>query len=161
MTRALLLTLTLHAHVAFPQTEWTADQREVVDAIEGYLKAWNDSDAEALASYCDVDCDRINARGTIWEGKDAILEHYTELFENAPDGVERSLSYEIFSVRLITSDVAVVDARYELRGAPTVPPRTIRGMNTVVLVKKDGRWLRAAHRQRIPFVLPANEGDGS
>ena len=140
--------------VAIADNGWSPQQQEVVTAVEGYLNAWNSGDAELPASFCDVACDRIDARGNIYEGRDGILDNYTRVFSKPPpSGVERFLSYEIFSVKFATPDVSVVDANYALRGAPTDPPLTVRGMNTVVLVNKDGRWLRFAHRQRIPILV--------
>jgi len=145
-------TLLLRPIPAFAQDQWTPDQQEVVDAIEAYLEAWNQFDAQALASLCRADCDRIDARGNIYQGRDAILDHYTRVFaEPPPEGIVRSLSYEILSVRIVSPGVAIVDARYTLRSPPPMPDGApIHGMNTVVLVKTDGRWLRVAHRQRIP-----------
>lgn len=137
---------------AFAQDQWTPQQQEVVDAMEAYLEAWNRFDAQALASLCRADCDRIDARGNIYRGRDAILDHYTRVFADPPpEGIVRSLTYEIFSVRIVSPGVAIVDARYTLRSPPPMPEAApIHGMNTVVLVKTDGRWLRVAHRQRIP-----------
>lgn len=144
--------------LAWAQSQWNSDQQEVVDAIEGYLAAWNSFDAGKLASYCSEECDRIDARGNIYQGREEIRRHYTKVFAiPPPDGVQRELSYEIFSVRIIAPDVAVVDARYRLKSPPPRPSMTIEGMNTVVLVKKVGRWLRVAHRQRIPQKLPEEE----
>lgn len=146
------VTLMLGPIPAFAQDEWDPEQQEVVDAIEAYLEAWNQFDAQALASLCRADCDRIDARGNIYRGRDAILDHYSRVFAvPPPEGIVRSLTYEIFSVRIISPGVAIVDARYTLRSPPPMPEaEPIHGMNTVVLVKTDGRWLRVAHRQRIP-----------
>lgn len=141
--------------LAFAQTQWNQAQQEVVDAIEGYLAAWNSFDAEKLALFCDEDCDRIDARGNIYHGREEILRHYTKVFATPPpERVERKLTYDIFSVRIVAPGVAVVDARYTLQSPPPRPLLTIKGMNTVVLVKKEGRWLRVAHRQRVPRALP-------
>ncbi len=135
--------------------DWTAQQQEVVDAIEDYLDAWNRFDASALAAQCRDDCDRIDARGNVHSGREAILRHYARIFDNPPpDGVERSLSYEIASVRFATDDVAIVDARYTLESPPPFPYDTIEGFNTVVLVKGDAGWQRVAHRNWVPVTRP-------
>ena len=153
-------TLILRPIAALAQNQWTPEQQEVVEAIEAYLEAWNQFDAEALASRCRADCDRIDARGNIYQGRDAILDHYTRVFaEPPPEGIVRSLSYDIFSVRIVSPGVAIVDARYTLTSPPPMPEAApIHGMNTVVLVKTEGHWLRVAHRQRIP---PGTIDDGS
>jgi len=133
------------------QIDWSPEQQQVVDAIEGYLNAWNNSDAAKLASFCDKDYDRIDARGNIYHGREEILRHYTKVFATpSPEGVERRLKYELFSVRIVAPNTAIVDARYTVSGVGPEPSRTIEGMNTVVLIRKDDRWLRVAHRQRVP-----------
>lgn len=140
------------------QTNWSPEQQQVVDAIEGYLDAWNSSDAAKLASFCDEDYDRIDARGNVYHGREEILRHFTKVFATPPpEGVERRLKYEIFSVRIVAPNTAIVDARYTVSGVGPRPSRTIEGMNTVVLIRKDNRWLRVAHRQRIPFQVPENQ----
>ncbi|MDX1418629.1 MAG: SgcJ/EcaC family oxidoreductase [Rubricoccaceae bacterium] len=136
---------------AAAQEDWTPEQLDVLAAVHAYLDAWNRSDAHALAALCRADCDRIDARGNVYRGKDAIFEHYARVFASPPPpGVTRSLAYDVFSVRIVAPDVAIVDARYTLRSPPPRPDATIEGMNTVVLVRTDGRWLRVAHRQRVP-----------
>lgn len=159
-TVTLLLFLSV-CSFAQAQTRWNPEQQEVVAVIEGYLAAWNNSDAVKLMSFCDTDYDRIDARGNIYQGRESNLRHYTKVFSTPPDeGIERKLSYDIFSVRMLESNTAIVDARYTVSGVGPIPRRTIEGMNTVVLIKKQGQWLRVAHRQRIPFKLSDNENDG-
>jgi|GEM_PF-2724345 len=131
---------------------WTPEQREVVAAIEGYLRAWNDQDADQLLAFCDGVYDRIDARGNVYATREAVHESYRRSFARATSDLR--LSYEVLAVRLLTPEVAIVDASYDLEDAPAAPGLRVRGMNTVVLVKRDGRWLRAAHRQRIP-ITPA------
>lgn len=150
----LLLLLSLDPF-ASAQAQWDPVQQEVVDAIEGYLAAWNSFDADKLMAFCDEDYDRIDARGNLYRGRQENLRHYNKVFATPPpEGVERKLTYEIFSVRIVAPEAAVVDARYSVKGVGPRPSLTIDGMNTVVLIKREGRWLRVAHRQRIPVQLP-------
>lgn len=153
-TSVLLLSLSVGSLV-WAQPRWTPEQLQVVEAIEGYRSAWNSFDAARLVSFCDEDYDRIDARGNIYRGRDEILRHYTRVFASSPpEGVERKLTYDLISVRIVAPGTAVVDARYRVRGVGPRPRIPVEGMNTVVLIKKDGRWLRVAHRQRIPFKVP-------
>ena len=137
------------------QPELNPTEREVADTVLAHVDAWNAHDAERLSALCDEEFDRISARAFVINGREEFRAYYEDFFAGAPDGVERTLDYEIFSVRLITPDVAIVDARYVMTGAPTNPPRTVRGLNTTVLVKKNGRWLYAALRQSVP-ITPEN-----
>ena len=153
MIRALVSVIAfLVFHGVYPQSKWNEEEREVIEAIEGYLAAWNSQNADKLLSYCDTEYDRIDARGNIYASREEILESYTKLFATRPpEGVERKLTYDIFAVRILSPNTAIVDAWYEVKGVGPRPEVTINGMNTVVLVKKNGNWLRVAHRQRIPF----------
>lgn len=156
MTRFITLLLLFSTYfLTFGQSEWNPVQMEVVEAINGYLAAWNDFDAEKLASFCDEDYDRIDARGNVYQGREAILSHYSRVFATPPpEGVERKLTYDIFSVKIVSATLAIVDARYIVQGVGPHPARVINGMNTVVLIKKEGNWIRVAHRQRVPNHLP-------
>lgn len=157
-TFTLLLSLGLCSW-AWAQPQWTPEQLQVIEAIEGYRAAWNNFDAAKLASFCDVDCDRIDARGNIYRGREEILRHYSRVFATAPpEGVERKLEFDIISVRIVTPGTAVVDAHYRVQGVGPRPRIPVEGMNTVVLVKQAGQWLRVAHRQRIPVVVMQEEG---
>ena len=130
---------------------WSPEQREVVQAINAYSDAWNDGDAERMAALCTLDCDRIGGRGQKLEGRAGILEHYRTAFATPPpEGVTRSLAYEITSVRMVSDQLAIVDARYRVIGLGPIPDRPFEGLNTVVLVKENGKWLRTAHRNWIP-----------
>ena len=70
-------------------------------------------------------------------GQEAIREHYSHVFATPPPaGVERELSYDIFSVQLMTPTIAIVDAHYAVVGVGPRPNMPIKGMNTVVLIVK-------------------------
>lgn len=151
---AILIGMFFCSFMVIGQSNWNKTQQEVADAIEGYLNAWNNHDAKKLASFCDEDYDRIDARGNIYHGRDKIFQHYKKVFDSPlPENLERKLEYDIISIRIITPNVAIVDANYMVRGVGPKPSMVIKGMNTVVLVNKKGVWLRVAHRQRIPFKL--------
>lgn len=151
----VLLTVT-SSHAA--AQDWTPEQAEVVDAIRAYEKAWNDGDADAMAALCTSDCNRIGALGQRFEGKEGIRSHYKAFFATPlAEGIKRSLAYEITSVRMISDGVAIADANYRLVGLGPRSDLTVDGLNTVVLVKQDGKWLRTAHRNSSPHAPQALE----
>ncbi len=126
------------------------DEAQIRAQIQGYVDAFNRGDADFLASYVDANGTRINAAGRVLTGTGEIHSHYREAFSRAlPPGVRRKLSYEDITVGFITNDVAIVDARYEVIGVGPYPALTGRGRNSVVMVKRDGEWLRAAHRNHL------------
>ena len=127
------------------------DESRIRAEIQGYLEAWNAGDAERLASFYTEDADRANNRGDIFHGRAAILEHYRKVFAVPPTpDVERRLVYRQVAVRLVSAEAAVVDVRYEVSGISAEVDRSVHGRNTVFMVKQDGRWMRAAHRNSLP-----------
>jgi uncharacterized protein (TIGR02246 family) len=126
------------------------DEAQIRSEIDGYLNAWNAGDADALAAYYEVDGDRANNSGDVFRGRAAIRDHYRKVFSQSPPaGVERRLIYHDVGVRLLSLDAAVVDVDYEVSGVRAEVGFPVRGRNTVVLIKRDGRWMRAAHRNSL------------
>lgn len=150
--RAVIVALIASPTLASAQGS-ESDEAKIRSQIEGYVDAFNRGDADALASYVDANGTRINASGRIFNGRSEIHSHYREVFSVAPPrGVRRHLSYDDINVRFITDDVAIVDARYEASGVGPDPTLVGRGRNTVVMVKRNGEWLRAAHRNHLSIT---------
>lgn len=117
-----------------------------------YRSAWDAGDADALASYYYEDRDRSNNSGDVFRGRAAIRDHYRTVFSQPPPaGVERELIYHDVGVRVVSPDAAVVDVLYEVSGIRAEVDFSVRGRNTVVMIKRDGRWMRAAHRNSVPI----------
>jgi uncharacterized protein (TIGR02246 family) len=145
----LLSTLTIPA-ASLAQAP-ASDEVIIRKQIEEWEAAWNQGDARAIADLYDEDADRTYAHGITRSGKSQIHDLYREAFSaDLPDDVEQRLSLEILSVRLLTGDVAVVDYAYHATGIPIAPYLTVDGRSTVVMVKRDGTWLRSAQRNWIP-----------
>jgi len=149
--RRLIVMITLAAFPTMASAQGSQqDEAQIRAQIQGYVDAFNRGDADVLASYVDANSTRINAAGRVFTGKAEIHSHYREAFSNAlPPGVRRNLSYDDITVGFITSDVAIVDARYEVIGIGPDPSLIGRSLNSVVMVKRDGEWLRAAHRNHL------------
>ena len=128
------------------------DERAIRAEIGAYLAAWNAGDAAGIASFYTADGDRANNRGEIFRGRAAIHDHYEKVFASPPPpGAERRLEYEQVDVRLVAADAAVVDVRYVVSGLGAEVARRVRGRNSVFMVRQDGRWMRAAHRNSLPI----------
>lgn len=146
----VLLTV-LTAPAASLAQEPASDELDIRRQIEGWEAAWNQEDARAVADYYDEAADRTYAHGITRSGKSQIYDLYQEAFSaDLPEDVEQKLSLEILSVRLLTGDVAVVDYAYHTTGIPIAPYLTVDGRTTVVMVKRDGIWLRSVQRNWIP-----------
>lgn len=154
MKTALILLLAAAASV-LGAVAATGEESQIRAEIQGYLEAWNSGDADRLASFYTEDGDRANNRGDIFHGRVAILDHYKRVFAvSPPAGVERQLVYHRVDVRVVSPEAAVVDVQYEVSGISAEVDRSVRGRNTVFMVKRDGRWMRTAHRNSLP-ISPA------
>jgi uncharacterized protein (TIGR02246 family) len=151
LTAAIVLISTVTALDPSLAQEPTSDELDIRGQIKEWEIAWNQGDAEVIAEFYDEDADRTYAHGVMRSGKIQIYDLYREAFSaDLPEDVEQSLSLEIHSVRLITSDVAVVDYAYQTTGIPIAPYLTVNGRSTVVMVKREGKWLRSVQRNWIP-----------
>lgn len=153
--KALLILAVAAAASMFTTAAPADDETEIRAEIGSYLEAWNAGDAERLASFYLEDGDRANNRGDLFRGRAVIRDHYTRVFANPPpEGVDRRLSYEQVDVRVVSPEAAVVDIRYAVSGISAEVAREVRGRNSVFMIKHDGRWMRAAHRNSLP-ISPA------
>jgi len=151
LASVVMLLSVLLAPAASLAQESASDELDIRRQIEGWEAAWNQGDARAIADFYDEDADRTYAHGITRFGKSQIYDLYQEAFSaDLPEDVEQKLSLEILSVRLLTGDVAVVDYAYHTTGIPIAPYLTVDGRSTVVMVKRDGRWLRSVQRNWIP-----------
>jgi uncharacterized protein (TIGR02246 family) len=129
------------------------DEALIRTEIQSYLEAWNAGDAEALAAHYLEDGDRANNQGHVFRGRAAILDHYRKAFARpTPGDVQRRLVYHDVDVRVLSPDAAVVDVSFEVTGIRRAVSAAVRARNTVFMIKSDGRWMRAAHRNSLPIT---------
>lgn len=151
LASVVVLLSTFIAPAASLAQEPADDELDIRRQIERWEAAWNQGGARAIADFYDEDADRTYAHGITRSGKSQIYDLYQEVFSaDLPEDVEQKLSLEILSVRLLTGDVAVVDYAYHTTGIPIAPYLTVDGRSTVVMVKRDGKWLRSVQRNWIP-----------
>jgi uncharacterized protein (TIGR02246 family) len=117
-----------------------ADQSEEEAAIrknvETYVVAYNDRDAEKLASFWSPDAVYMNPKtGEEVVGLQAITDQFTSIFADGGDG---KLSVEVQSVDFISPTVAVEHGTAVVVRPDTKPENT---SYSAVHVKRDGKWL--------------------
>jgi uncharacterized protein (TIGR02246 family) len=90
------------------------------------------------------DFDAVNPAGVRIGGKPNLGEAFQTYLKNARriENVQR--------IRFIRPDVALVDAEFEFTGTDIKPYP--KGLEAIVLVKKDGRWVISALRMMMPPV---------
>jgi uncharacterized protein (TIGR02246 family) len=111
-----------------------------------FARAWNDRDADALASLFDEDAEFVNVSGLRWHDRESIRKAYASRLKGVLS--KSTLAVGETKVKLLTPDVAVVHARMIESGdepAGTVtPPGTGTTIASFVVHRVKDRWLCAA-----------------
>lgn len=122
------------------------DSTAIRAQVEAYEKVFNTHDPSALAAFFTDDADMIMGNQPITRGRQAIHDWWQNYFSIREQGLMSS--FIINSVRLITTDVALINVDYTSDGrnaqSQEMPTRKARG--TWVVVRKGGDWLISALR---------------
>ncbi len=138
----LLIGGSVHAQDLFQRT---SDEAAVRKMWQDYVAVWNTHDAKALATFLTEDADRL-ANGSVAKGRAAVQQAFADTDKNA------TLSSVQVSVRFLTRDVAILDARDEVRRIEKAGVSISRTNHTSILLRQNGRWVTAAIRA---WTLPA------
>jgi uncharacterized protein (TIGR02246 family) len=150
MIRAFSLTALLLAALSplmAAEKEPQAAARQAIEAaVQSYTQAFNKHDAKALAAHWSpsgVHTDSETGQRTV--GREAIEKLFAAEFQ---EGEVQSIEITLESVRLVTSDVAVVE------GSAAVAMQDGEASDSTfsaVFVKQDGKWLLdSAHETNLP-----------
>jgi len=110
--------------------------------LRGYLRAFNDHDAEAVAAHWTGSGESVDlASGEVTAGRDAVRSVFTALF--AEDQAAQ-IDIDVSGIRQVRDDVAVVDGVTLL----TFTDGSTAGSRfTAVVVHEDGRWMLESVRE--------------
>jgi len=130
---------------AFAQAAQSSDEEAVCAAIRTFEAGWNRHDMDVLFQAFAPDAEWVNVVGMWWRGladvKRATAAYHVAFFANTPLTIDR------LHVRLLTSDTAVAVVRWN-KGSFLPPDGRLRppghDMMSIVLVKREGRWLIVA-----------------
>jgi uncharacterized protein (TIGR02246 family) len=109
------------------------------EAVSGLMAAWNLKDAQAFASQFTEDATFVNVNGALWIGKKDIEDRHARaaIFKSSHAEIKPD------SIRLLKPDIALVHVSWTITGDPRDPqPRSY--LMTMVVAKRDGRWLIVA-----------------
>ena len=114
----------------------------IIQIVADYNAARDSQDPEAIEKLFTDDADQLVSSGVWRRGKPTLVEGM--LASSAGNPGDRTLTVE--TVRFVTNDVALVDARYEIAGA-----QGVRKMwSTFLVVKTDDGWRISAIRNMLP-----------
>lgn len=129
------------------ETPVTDQQKKEISAvIDAYSQARAQGDRALLEKILMPDIDQLVSSGEWRRGREGSMQGMGRSSESNPG--TRTLTVE--NIRLVSREVALVDARYEIRS----PGGATRNMwSTFVVVRSDGNWRISAIRNMLPTNL--------
>jgi uncharacterized protein (TIGR02246 family) len=124
-----------------PAPDRSADETAIRANIVAFEKAYNASDAKAVAALFTPDGQIEDKDGNVAEGREAIAQTFTEILAETP---KKRLEVFVESIRFIGADLAVEVGTTKVTVEPTEPPEYDR--YTVLHAKRDGKWMMALAR---------------
>ena len=154
----MVLTCAVFAQAQEAHTQ--ADEEAIQAVIRGLDDAWNRYDGRGWATYYVDDGEFINILGTVFDGREAIAEHHSQILTTTFMG--STVESHVRRLRWLHADVAVVDTDFFVHNFEKLPRRlpriwpdgSMRHRLKHVMVKRDGRWLIVA-TQNTPLMPPA------
>jgi len=139
MTALRVLVIVAASAAAAAAEDETAIRRVLADSTAAFNRHAPNLTPEGYAEEFDV----VSPAGERLTGKPNLGEAFKTFLKNAKkvETVQR--------IRYIRPDVALVDAEFEFTGVEVKPSK---GLETLVLVKVDGRWVITALRTMIPVT---------
>ncbi len=127
------------------------DEDAIRQLMVDYTRASNRHDAKAMSMLWARDGDSVNSTGQIVKGQAEIERTVAELHSKFFKGAR--ITRTVRAIRFIKPDIAIADGSWKTVGArgpdgKEYPP--LKGLYTIVTVKKRGVWLILAARSMMP-----------
>jgi uncharacterized protein (TIGR02246 family) len=151
-TLAFIVIASSFTYAETPKASREKDEAEIRSAIDAYVKAYNASDAQAVANLWSEEGEWVSPQGERLHTRKAIAAELAQMFKLAP-----KLSIEIAkpSIRFITNDVAIEEGHVTVFNAGEI---TSEATYTAIHVKRDGQWqLDSVRETEIPDLIAAPE----
>ena len=114
--------------------------------VQKYVDARERIDPKAVEQLFTADADQLVSSGEWRKGREAVVKG--TMASSSSTGGKRTVTVE--SVRVISSDVAIADGRYEITGLAGGVTRSM--WSTFVLKRSGKEWRIAAIRNMLPAV---------
>ena len=139
------LSLRILGGVAGRAQAGSSDEAAIREILARQEAAWNAGDAHAFSAHIAEDCFFTNILGTNFLGKEAFEQQHAMIFRTVYAGSR--LGTHIRVLKMLTTDVAIVEAELALSGYKRLPPGVTADPDGVlyteleeVLVKRKGSW---------------------
>ncbi|WP_029270056.1 SgcJ/EcaC family oxidoreductase [Flavobacterium sp. KJJ] len=134
----LFFILTLQSVVA--QVDTANDKDAIKQLVTNYENAWNRHDPKGLADNYDNNATWVNWFGAYYIGKEDIQNHY-EIVHTSYFKSSHYYTRAVEDIIFVKPDVAISHIRTGLSGDTRFPGKTFEFRRTIILKKKDGKWL--------------------
>jgi creatinine amidohydrolase len=124
------------------------DERTIRGFGDAFTLHWNNGDAANLAMLWSLDGDMVHPDGLTERGRETIRANRAALFMR-PEYRGSKHPLTIGTIRCLTSDIAVADGKWELRGVTDANGKllpTFEGLLTLVMARGAGGWAIEAYR---------------
>lgn len=125
-------------------TKPNKEEAAIREVVARYVEAREKIDPAAIEELFTSDADQLVSSGEWRKGRAAVVAGTTASSRNS--GGKRTITVE--SVKMLSSDVAIADGRYELTGQTSGTNRSM--WTTLVFKKVEGRWRISAIRNMLP-----------
>ena len=143
LIRGSLLAVLFVTLLGAPQTKPAgADEAAVRDLVAQYANSREKGDPAAVAALFTADADQLVSSGEWRRGRDVLVKG---VLSSTQQGGKRTTTVE--TVRFLTADAAIVDARYEIIGGAYVERRM---WSSFVMARTKDGWRIAAIRNMLP-----------
>lgn len=125
-----------------------SDADTIRKIVDDYATTWNAHDMDAWGALFTDDVDYVNRAGGWWQSNTENIEGHKRIHAMlAEQGQPATFSLDVRKITLLKPDIALVHVESNWPGF--ILPHTnesstnlgISGMITLVLIKKDGKWL--------------------
>jgi uncharacterized protein (TIGR02246 family) len=106
-------------------------QKSPQDIPASFARAWNDRDADALASLFDEDAEFVNATGLSWHDRESIRRAHASGLAHVFS--ESLLAVDEIKVKLLSPDIAVVHSRMTVSGPAPADAARHPGPRTTIV----------------------------
>jgi uncharacterized protein (TIGR02246 family) len=121
-----------------------SDEAAIRELVSKYVDAREKIDPKAAEELFTIDADQLVSSGEWRRGRDEVVRGAMASSRNT--GGKRTITVE--SVRMLTSDVAIADGRYELTDLAGGATRSM--WTTLVLKRTEKGWRISAIRNMLP-----------
>ncbi len=144
MKLSMLLAVVFLLPATTPVQTGNKDEAAVRDIVRQYVDAREKIDAKAVEALFTADADQLVSSGEWRKGREAVVKG--AMASSRSTGGKRAITVE--SVRMISSDVAIADGRYELTGMADGGNRSMWA--TLILKRTESGWRITAIRNMLP-----------